>query len=661
MNTFVKLIFAGMLMLLAGFMSCSSEPKVTLTEDERTYTMSNGIISVMISKESGDLVSLRYLTKDGIEMLGTFLTPDGLPDLEKDPPGANPNGLNRGMTDHQYGFWSHDAMGPRDTRPAIATVTIDPSKNGGKMAEVSIKGISEGRKMGTGPGSRQEGQFVADIDIRFTLERGASGIYTYCIFNHKDSYPYTALTEARFCTKLADFFDWMSVDATRNKYYPKELNEGDKYIYTVVQSKNRAFGWSSTTKNVGLFFINPSMEYMSGGPTKVEFLGHRDTNPVAAPCVLNYWRSSHYGGAEVNVAEGEEWIKIIGPFMIYVNSDGDSQTLYDDAKAHAVVEAAKWPYKWVNDASYPLAKDRATVTGKFVLNDPMTSPEFVNLHVGLTAPAYVSPRPAGQPEVMIDWQKDAKHYQFWNLGNADGTFSIANVRPGKYTLHAFADGILGELAKTDIIVEKGKSPDLGTIEWKPVRKGVQIWDIGIPNRNASEFFMGDQFTDPLIVLKYPELFPNDITFVIGKNDFRKDWFFIHVPHNTDPDAAISFYNVSSASTKATPYIIMFDMPSAPKGKATLRFAICGTAARNVDVSVNGIEAGSLSSLPSDNAISLHVSSAIWYEREVVFDAALMKQGTNKIVITVPEGPVTNGMKYDYIRLELDENTSVSVP
>ena len=59
---------------------------------------------------------------------------------------------------------------------------------------------------------------------------------------------------------------------------------------------------------------------MSGGPTKVEFLGHRDTNQQAAPCVLNYWRSSHYGGAEVNVAAGEQWTKVVGPFFIYANS-----------------------------------------------------------------------------------------------------------------------------------------------------------------------------------------------------------------------------------------------------------------------------------------------------------------------------------------------------
>ena len=71
--------------------------------------------------------------------------------------------------------------------------------------------------------------------------------------------------------------------------------------------------------------------------------------------------------------------------------------------------------------------------------------------------------------------------------------------------------------------------------------------------------------------------------------------------------------------------------------------------------------GIVGELVQTGIIARHGSSAIWYEREVVFDAALMNQGTNKIIITVPEGPVNNGMKYDYIRLELDENATVPIP
>jgi rhamnogalacturonan endolyase len=85
------------------------------------------------------------------------------------------------------------------------------------------------------------------------------------------------------------------------------------------------------------------VEYLSGGPTKVEFLGHRDTNDVQAPTVLNYWRSSHYGGAVVNVAQGEHRTKVIGPFLLYVNTGKTPAEMYNDAVAEGRKESQRWP------------------------------------------------------------------------------------------------------------------------------------------------------------------------------------------------------------------------------------------------------------------------------------------------------------------------------
>jgi rhamnogalacturonan endolyase len=652
-----KSLIAGLVLavgLTPGASRARAAAAVTLTEDAATYTLDNGIVTATVAKASGDLVSLRY---KNLEMLATFLTPEGKPDLERDPPGANPNGLNRGMTDHQYGFWSHDAMGPRGTAPAIARVTIDPKTNRGERAEVSVKGVSNGRKMGTGPGARPDGQFVADIEIRYALGRGDSGVYTYCIFEHIPAYPLTSLGEARFCTKLADFFDWMSVAANRDLPYPKGLHAGDKYIYTAVQFENPAFGWSSTTKNVGFFFINPTVEYLSGGPTKVEFLGHRDTNKVAAPTVLNYWRSSHYGGAEVNVAAGEHWTKVVGPFLLYVNAGADPKAMYADAKKQAVTESRKWPYDWVDGVDYPKAKERATVKGRLILNDEARpAGKFSRVMVGLTAPAYVSPRPPGPPPApLVDWQRDAKHYEFWVRGAANGRFEIPKVRPGRYTLHAFADGVLGEYAKTEIVVEPGGTLDLGVLTWTPVRRGRQLWDIGIPNRNGSEFFKAEDYADPEISLRYATLFPHDVTYTIGRSDFRKDWFFQQVPHNENPAAKAAPYFGVRTPGRATPFSIVFDLPAAPRGHATLRLAICGTGAKSIAVTVNDQPAGDVDHLKGDGVITRHGIQGIWYEREVGFDASLMKAGRNVLTLTVPAGPVNNGIIYDYLRLELDDS------
>ena len=628
-------LFVAALLSAALLVNSCQRGQVVLSEDDQVYTLDNGIITAVVAKASGDLVSLQY---KGQEMLATRMDDQGRPDLELDPPGANPHGLNPGMTDHQYGFWSHDAMGPRDTRDAEATVTINPKRNGHKRAEVSVKGISEGRLMGTGPGAPQTGQFCSDVEIRYAIEDGAAKVYTYCIFTHPETYPASSIGEARFCAKLAPIFDWMSVDKKVDFHYPADYFAGDKYVYTAVQSENPAFGWSSTTEGIGCFILNPSMEYMSGGPTKVEFMGHRDTNQAAAPCILNYWRSSHYGGAEVVVADGEYWEKVIGPFVIYLTEGADHEAIYADARAEAAKEAAAWPYTWVNAPAYAKPAQRATVSGKLVLDEGSMG----TLHVGLT-----------DPDAF--WQRDAKHYQFWGVGEADGSFTLPNVRPGTYTLRAFADGVLGEFVQTDIVVPEGQALDLGELQWKPRREGRQVFEIGIPNRNGAEFAMGDQFRNPEVVLDYAKQFPQDVTYTIGESDFRTDWPYLHVPHNTAKDVQVMPFFGIRGDGRATPYRIRFQMDQVPAAEAILRLAICGTAAPALEVSVNGAQAGQVPLQQTrDGVITRHGSHGIWYETEFRFDGGKLRKGWNEIALIVPAGSLNNGILYDYLRLEIAE-------
>ena len=139
------------------------------------------------------------------------------------------------------------------------------------------------------------------------------------------------------------------------------------------------------------------------------------------------------------------------------------QDIYESARERAEVEAARWPYDWVEGVDYPKKEDRSAVSGRLVLDDPGAAQEFTNLNVGLTAPAYISPRPAGSPQAVTDWQRDAKFYQFWTVGDSDGSFRIEKVRPGKYCLHAFTDGVLGEYV-TEVSVGKGEKLDLGTLD-----------------------------------------------------------------------------------------------------------------------------------------------------------------------------------------------------
>ncbi|MDQ6788355.1 MAG: polysaccharide lyase family protein [Acidobacteriota bacterium] len=628
------------LISIAGSFSVQAQSKnsVVLSEDDVSYTLTNKSVTAKVSKNSGDLISLRY---KGLQLLESG-------------------------SGHPYAYWSH---APSRKSKIVDAVTIDPAKNNGERGEVSVKGFYQpGINLGEGPG----GSTACDIEIRYSLGRDDSGIYTYSILTHKADYPATQIGEARFGAKLnPQIFDWLSIDAKRNKLMekPEDWDKGTqlnmkearllnigiykgrvshKYDYSAIQYDIPAFGWTSTTAKIGLWFVNPTIEYLSGGATKVELTGHLDNNEGAAPTLLNYWRGSHYGGSSLVIKEGENWTKTVGPFLIYVNSANDPQAMWQDALAQADKESKKWAYEWVSGVDYPKNNERSTVSGQLILDDKGNpNAKMSNLLVGLSAPDYEAQGFRGRTET-VSWQTDAKTYEFWTRGAADGKFTISKVRPGKYTLHAIAAGVLGEFAQTEVTIEAGKPLNLGKLDWKPVRYGRQIWEIGIPNRSAEEFKHGDHYWQWGLYTLYPKEFPNDVNFTIGKSDYRIDWNYAEVPRLTEDNGK------GGGQTTATTWTINFNLLNSPRGKAILRLAIASNSARSLTVAVNDKDAGEVAQMPDTATIRRDGIRGLWFERNVNFDASILKQGANTIKLTVPAGNAFSGVQYDYLRLELDE-------
>jgi rhamnogalacturonan endolyase len=654
---------------------------VTIADDGAAWTLDNGIVKFTVNKINSNIPSLIY---KGIAIVG------------------------------RSEFWEQTPSGE-----VTASVTIDPAKNGGERAEIAVKGVA-GRM---------------DIEVRYALERGASGFYTYAEYSHQASYPAAGEGESRFILQMNPTFDWLSVDADRNMpmcsnedlrqgvvVHAKEqriLNTGiyknsveHKYSYCAEMYKLPAYGWSSIKDHVGVWFINPSNEYLGGGPTRIDLVCHMGAT------LLDYWTSGHYaGGAECNVPAGEKWSKVVGPIFVYLNALENPQTtaqaeldtlkategnptipaswtnnanaLFNDALAQAKTAKAQWPFAWVQGVDYPQNAGRATVNGQLVLNDPQAaSTKLPHLWVGLTHADFTGAGGAfalrsGNGN-LVTWDHDANYYQFWAEGSADGKFTVANVRPGNYTLHAFAEGVLGEFAHTDIAVDAGKIIDLGKLEWKPVRYGKQIWEIGYPDRTGGKFFKGDGANYWLWGwgLRYSLLFPNDITYTVGKSDYHKDWFFQQAPHSEnklwlnpeakDPanqrfgwmkgESQATYPNTDQTGPwrtygrgRATAWTIKFHYDQAGKGQAALRVALAGAdGGGGLAVAVNGQSVGTIRTVAT-NALRYNTNKGMWRQYVQTFDAALLKPGENEMQLTVPAGDVTTGVVYDYLRLEVDES------
>lgn len=625
------ILFTLLLLAAASAFAQSKPSPVTLADDGKYFTLANGIVTVKIEKDSAAMASYKFKDR---ELLG---------------------GMGRD------GYWTLPATGLDFGRKRTQTVILDPALNKGERVIVSCRFEFDGDPK-TVP---------SDVEMRYSLGRGEPGVYLQEIWHHKAEHPRLTFPVGRFVVKLNDdIFDWMTIDERRSlqmitaddwnrgivmnmkeaRLMTQGVMEGQvehKYDYAAVQFDTPAYGWSSTKDKIGIWLINPSFEYMSGGPTKLELSAHRDatfTDSLTAPApatILNVWKGPHYGGTVLDIAQGEEWRKTIGPFMLYVNSAPTNDAMWKDALKRAAKEASSWIYDWAVDANYPAAKDRGTVTGQIVLKD-VPGVKMKNLLVGLAHPDYKT----GRGET-VDWQRDGTYYQFWVRVGDDGNFSIPNVRPGTYTLHAFADGVLGEFAKTDVVIEAGKSLKLGKLTWEPVRFGKQVWEIGYPDRTAGEFFGGDKYWQWGLYNRYPKDFPNDVNFVIGKSDYRKDWNLMQVPRAKD--------ETGKGRGDETVWKVSFDLPKDATGKATLRIAFAGTEARSLALKMNDASIGTLTNLPNTSVIHRDSIRGYWQEKSVTFDASLLKSGTNVLQLIVPAGNVMSGVEYDYLRLELDES------
>jgi rhamnogalacturonan endolyase len=344
----------------------------------------------------------------------------------------------------------------------------------------------------------------------------------------------------------------------------------------------------------------------------------------------------------------------------------NANALFRDALDEAQVIKAQWPFPWVQGVDYPQKSGRATVSGRLVLDDPQAATTLLpHLNVGLTHPDYTGlggafARRSGNGDI-VTWDHDADYYQFWTVGAQDGSFTIPNVRPGAYTLHAFADGVLGEYMQANITVTAGRPLNLGQLDWKPVRYGKQVWEIGYPDRTGGKFFKGDGADYWLWgwPLRYALLFPNDLTYTIGKSDYHKDWFFEEVPHATN----LSFVNPEAKDpanqrfgwVKAESQAQYPTMDQPMRGKATLRLALAGADGfGGLAITVNGHAVGVIHPVAT-NALRYNTDKGIWREYAQPFDAALLQPGQNQMQLTVPAGDVTTGVVYDYLRLELAEN------
>ncbi|KAK4356339.1 hypothetical protein RND71_025310 [Anisodus tanguticus] len=145
-------------------------------------------------------------------------------------------------------------------------------------------------------------------------------------------------------------------------------------------------------------------------------------------------------------------------------------------------------------------------------------------------------------------------YQFWTKTDPHGNFIIKKVISGTYNLYATVPEIIGDYKyASNIKVTPGSIIKLGILVYKTPRHGATIWEIGVPDRTAAEFFIPNppsqykvhkyqndtesKFKQYGLWEQYGALYPKkDLVYNVATSQYSKDWFFAHV---TRPQITLS--------------------------------------------------------------------------------------------------------------------------
>ncbi|XP_047320375.1 rhamnogalacturonate lyase-like [Impatiens glandulifera] len=633
----------------------STAPKVKLSIEDKKVVIDNGILQLTLSKPTGIVIGLRYNGIDNLIETNKSMLHGGFWDLNWSEP--NDKSI-RGQFDKLIGT-SFEVIVETEEQVELSFVRTWDISQKGKISPLNV-------------------------DKRFVVLRGQSGFYSYGIFEHTKEMPAFHIFTTRIAFLLnVNKFHYMAMADNRQRFMPSPYDRlsgrgepldykeavrlvdpiekefqgevDDKYQYSCDDKDNRVHGWISMDPLVGFWLITPSNEFRTGGPFKQDLTSH------VGPTTLAIFVTPHYGGTDlvVKLKEGEEWKKVYGPVFIYLNSatQGDeASSLWDDAKKQMNSEIQSWPYTFPASKDFPQSNQRGLVKGRLLVKDAYMSNTNIianNAYVGLTVPG-----------VAGSWQRENKGYQFWNTTNEDGFFIIENVREGNYNLYASISGFIGDYRyDTAINITAGSVIEVDELIYQPPRNGLTLWEIGIPDRSAAEFYIPDP--NPLYVNKlylnhtdkfrqyglwerYTELYPdNDLVYTIGVNDYKKDWFFAQVTRKNEDKS----YN-------GTTWQIRFKLERVQEtGNYTLRLALASAHGAKLEVRINDGDEESMPLFSSgtigrDNAIARHGIHGLYWLFNVNISASMLMNGENIVYLKQAgnDSPF-KGIMYDYIRLE----------
>ncbi len=510
-----------------------------------------------------------------------------------------------------------------------------------------------------------------DAELHYALKKDDKGVYVYSKLEHKPNYPkfdqgsWRQVWWISYNNSGVNLCERIYTDSLRswempsNYDYSQSVGSGGpqeivklttgvragkydgKYEYSLKFWENPVWGHASNINSIGIWCVNTSCEYYNEGPM------HHDLN-AAAGIIHQCMNGVHYGDGGMIADTLTSWNKVYGPYLLLITDKSTGDSNWIAAKQRQVQEKALWPYTWVKDTvAYPPASLRGAISGKFLISDALkTSYNGGEAWVGVTNLA----------DGATNFQFEMKDYQYWVKSDANGNFTIPNIRPGTYSFFAFVDGAVGEFRQDNVVVTAGGITNLGTITRTIDRTyGRFIWEIGTPNRMSDEFKLGDfDYCEGNVQNKFRDTFPNPIEYNIVERNWSTKIPYVHTKY---PDVA-----AIPAPGDAWKWRLNFTLPAgfSTSGNARLTIAYSSNDHAQQWIYVNNENSLFTSFYPDNgdgNAFIRQANYAKYAYKQVLIPMNRLVAGNNTITLVMPSnsGWVSHLM-YDYISLEANVPT-----
>ncbi len=510
-----------------------------------------------------------------------------------------------------------------------------------------------------------------DAELHYALKKNDMGVYVYSKLEHKPNYPKFDMgswrqvwwiaannginvaeriyTDSLRSWEMPSGTDYANADASGIAEIVK-LTSGvragkfdGKYQYSLRFWDHPVWGHASNINNIGLWCVNPNLEYYNEGPM------HQDLN-AAAGIIHQCMNGVHYGDGGMIADTLTSWTKVYGPYLLLLTDKPTGNENWAAAKERQQVEKQLWPYKWVKDTiAYPPASLRGSITGKFVVVDSK-KPSFTGAFawVGVT----------DLSDGASNFQFESKHYHYWIKSDANGNFTIPNVRAGTYSLFAFVDGMVGEYRLNNVTVSEGNLTNLGTLTKTVDRSyGDIIWEIGIANRRSNEYKLGNfDYCEGFVERKFRDSFPNPIEYATASNNWSTVLNYAHTKYPTTTFAPGDLWK----------WRLNFTLPTGfnTSGNARLTIAYSSNDHAQQWIYVNNENSLFTSYYPDNgdgNAFIRQANYAKYAYKEVFIPMNRFVAGNNTITLAMPSNSLwVSHLMYDYISLEANVPTTLAV-